>query len=77
MDYFFWDKVQQKLYEDRHCKPFPSIQELKEKILKFGDECAVDLQTIRKALKKFLPRLRALSERDGRSIKASIVRLRL
>lgn len=30
LDYFFWDKLQQKPYEGRHCKPFPSIQELKK-----------------------------------------------
>ena len=46
LDYFFWDKVQQEMYQSRHCKPFLSMQELKEKIIKVWDECASDLQAV-------------------------------
>ena len=53
LDYFFWDKLQQKPYEGRHCKPFPSIQELfisiqELYIIEVWDECTTELHTIRK-----------------------------
>ena len=48
LDCFFREKVQQKVYDERHCKSYPSIPELNEKIIEVWDECAKDLHAIRK-----------------------------
>ena len=57
------------MYEGRHCKPFPGIQELKEKNMEVWYEFAIVLHFIRNALKQILPGLLAVCERDGESIK--------
>ena len=46
-----------KVHKGHHCKPFRSIQELKEKTIEVWDEGATDLHTIRKVLEQFLPHL--------------------
>ena len=55
-------KIQQKVYQGRHCKPFPGTQELNEKNMEAWYEFATDLHIIRMALKQFLPRLRVVCE---------------
>ena len=57
------------MYEDKFGKPFKDIAELKRKIRKVWPEAANDLKEIRKALKQFTPRLSAVSENEGNSIK--------
>ena len=69
LDYFFWNKVQEKVYEGGHCEPFENIEELKTKIQEVWEECCTDLNTIRKAIKHLLPRLKAVELKDGGSIK--------
>ena len=69
LDYYFWDCVQEKVYDGRYCYPFATIDELKRRIRDVWDECATDLPQIRKAMKQFLPRLEAVNAKEGGSIK--------
>ena len=69
LDYHFWNRVQEKVYEGRHCNPFENEEELKSRILEVWDECTSNMKVIRKALKQFLLRLRAVESKDGGSIK--------
>ena len=68
-DYYFWDRVQEKVYDGHYCYPFAMIDELKRRILDVWDECATDLSQIHKAMKQFLPHLEALDAKEGSSIK--------
>ena len=69
LDYYFWDHVQEKVYDGRYCYPFATIDELKRRIRDVWDECATDLPQIRKAMKQLLPRLEAVDAKEGGSIK--------
>ena len=69
LDYYFWDRVQYKVYYDRYCYPFATTDKLKRRIRDVWDECTTDLPQIRKALKHFLPRLEAVDAKEGSSIK--------
>ena len=57
------------LYQGRHCNPFANEDKLCERIIEVWDDCANDLKEIRKALKQFLLRLRAVEQKKGGSIK--------
>ena len=69
LDFHFWNKISEKVYEDRFSKLFKDIAELKRKIQKVWPEVANDRKEIRKALRQFVPRLTAVSENEGNSIK--------
>jgi hypothetical protein len=69
LDFFFWDSVKCKVYEGRHNNPFANYTELKERIEEVWQECATDLTPIRKAIKQFVPRLQAVADKDGGTIK--------
>ena len=68
LDYFFWDLVKTKVYQGRAGEPFSS-EELKTKIKAVWKDCATDLKPLRKAIKQFVPRLRAVEEKQGYCIK--------
>ena len=68
LNYYFWDRVQEKVYKGRYCYPFETIDELK-RIRDVWDECATYLPQIRKAVKQFLHRLEAVDAKEGDSIK--------
>ena len=69
LDYYFWECVQEKVYNGGYCYPFAATDELKRRIRDVWDECATDLPQIRKAMKQFLPRLEAVDAKEGGSIK--------
>ena len=69
LDYFFWDLVKTKVYQGRPGEPFSSEEELKTKIKATWKDCAIDLKPLRKAIKQFVPRLRAVEEKQEYSIK--------
>ena len=69
LDYYFRDRVKEKVYDGRYCYLFATIDELKRRIRGVWDECAADLPKIRKAMKQFLPRLEAVDAKEGGSIK--------
>ena len=71
LDYFFWNDVQEKVYEGRHCNPFNDEDELKRRILKVWPECTKNLKPLRKAIKQFLLRLREVENKQGGSIKTA------
>ena len=59
LDCYFWDRVQEKVYDGRYCYPFATIDELKRKIL----------PQIRKAMKQFLSHLEVVDAKEGGSVK--------
>ena len=69
LNYYFWDRVQEKVYNRRYCYPFETIDELKRRIRDVWDECATYLRQICKAMKQFLPRLEAVDAKEVGSIK--------
>ena len=69
LDYFFWDLVLTKLYQGIAGEPFSSEEELKTKIKAVWKDCATDLKLLRTAIKQFVPRLRAVEEKQGYCIK--------
>ena len=69
LDYFFWDLVKTKVYQGRAGQPFSSEEELKTKIKAMWKDCATDLKPLRKATKQFVPKLRAVEEKQGYCIK--------
>ena len=69
LDYFLWDLVKTKVYQGRAGEPFSSEKELKRKIKAVWKDCATDLKQLRKAIKQFVPRLRAVEEKQGYCIK--------
>ena len=66
LDYHFWNKIKEKVYEDRFGQPFKSEDELKKKIKKVWSEVAQDLPEIRKALKL---KKKSVEEKSGGCIK--------
>ena len=61
LDYFFWDLVKTKVYQGRAGEPFSSEEELKTD--------STDSKPLQKAIKQFVPRLRAVEEKQGYCIK--------
>ena len=59
LDYYFWNKVKTKVYEDRQNTPLESEEEI-SKIKSLWKECASNLVEIRKSMKEFPSRLRAV-----------------
>ena len=51
MDYFFWNKVKMKVYEDRLNTPPESEKEMISKIKSVLKECASNLVEIQKSMK--------------------------
>ena len=43
LDYCFWDRIQEKVYDGRYCYPFATIDKLKRKIRDVWDESVADL----------------------------------
>ena len=65
LDCFFWNLVKTKVYQGRAGEPFSSKEELKAKIKAGWKDCETDLKPLRKAIKDFVPRLRAVQENQG------------
>ena len=57
LDYYFWEKVQRKVYENRFNRAFENENALKRRIRGVWPEVSRDIEEIRKALKEFVPRL--------------------
>ena len=68
-DYFFWDFVKTKVYAVRKGKPFSNEEELQREIRAVWQDCAADIATRRKAIRQLIPRLKAVREKNGHSIK--------
>ena len=69
LDYFYWDLFEINVYKERSEKPFASEAELKNKVKSPWNISADDLVAIRKAIKQFVPRMKAVAEKQVRSIK--------
>ena len=66
LDYFFWNQLSKKVYENQRV-PFHNLDVLKDRILEVWDEVS-DLNTLRRAIDQFQPRLRAVVAVDGKCI---------
>ena len=69
LDYLFWNLVKTKVYQGRVGEPFSSEEQLKTKIKAVRKVCATDFKPLRKAIKQFVTRLRAVKEKQGYCIK--------
>ena len=69
LDYYFWNQVKVKVYEGMLNTPFRSEAELINRIKKVWKECASNKTEIRKSVRQFIPRLKAVVEKEGGSIK--------
>ena len=69
LDYYFWEKVQRKVYENRFNRAFENENALKRRIRRVWPEVSRDIEEICKALKEFVPRLKSVNEKDGQCIK--------
>ena len=69
LDYYFWSKVKTKVYEGRINQPFQNENEMIARIKAVWKDCATNIPEIRKAMKEFPDRLRAVTECNGNSIK--------
>ena len=63
LDYFLWDLVKTNVYQGRAGQLFISDGESKTKVKAVSKDCATDLKPLRKAIKQFVPRLRAVEEK--------------
>ena len=70
LDYYFWNQVKLKVYQGRPFnQPFQDEKELLSRIRRVWKDCANNLPEIRKSIKQFIPRLEAVAEKEGGSIK--------
>ena len=69
LEYYFWDCVQEKVYDGCYCHLFATIDELQRRIRDIWDESATDLPQISKAMKQFLPGLEAADAKEAGPIK--------
>ena len=58
-----------KVYTGRKGKAFKNEEELQTRIRSVWKDCAKEIPTMRKAIRQFVPRLNAINEKDGHSIK--------
>ena len=61
--------MKEKVYENRLNKPFQNERELKRLIESVWKDIAFNLPEIRRAIKRFAGRLKAVKEREGQYIK--------
>ena len=69
LDYYFWNKVKEKVYKNRLNKPFENSRELKKRIKSVWKDIAFSLQEIQRAVKQFAGRLKVVNEREVQCIK--------
>ena len=69
LNYYFWNKVKEKVYENRLNKLFENERELKKQIEHVYKNIAFSLPEIQRAIKQFAGRLKVVKEREGQCIK--------
>ena len=68
LDYYFWDKMQIKVYEERFNQVSETKKNLRKKIKSVWPEKSNYLKEIRRALKQFILGSKALQEKDRQCI---------
>ena len=63
LDYYFWDRLKEKVYE-RRTKPFENLKQLRRRIKTCWTK-AVNLEEMRRAITQFRPRLKAVVKCEG------------
>ena len=69
LGYYFWEKIQRKVYENRFNRAFENENALKKRIRRVWLEVSRDIEEIRKVLIEFVPRLKSVNEKDEECIK--------
>ena len=71
LDCYFRNKVKEKIYSGHHTMLNVSRLKkvLKYRIFSMWDQCANNIEPLCKAIKQFLPRLKAVVTKEGRPIK--------
>ena len=67
LDYYFWNKVKEKVYSGHDAKHFEGEKELKDRIFSVYDQCATNGEPLRKARKQFLPHLKDFATKEGKT----------
>ena len=67
LDYYFWNEV--KVYSGDNTQHFESEKELKNRIFSVYDQCATNVEPLRKARKQLLPSLKDVFTKERRPIK--------
>ena len=63
------NEVKEKVYSGRDAKHFESAKELKDRIFSVYDQCATNVEPLRKTRKQFRPSLKGVATKEGRPIK--------
>ena len=63
LDYYFWNKIKIKVYDDRFNQAFRNKKALKKKIKKIWPEVSNNLKEIHNVLKQFISYLMVVKER--------------
>ena len=58
LDFYFWNEVKEEVYSSHDAKHFGDEKRFKDRILSVYDQCATNVEPLRKARKQFLPRLK-------------------
>lgn len=67
LDYYFWNKVKETVYEGRRT-PFENVEQLKRRIKRVWWK-AVDMEEVRRAISRFRPRIRCVIKNNAGPIK--------
>ena len=69
LDYYFRNEVKEKVYSCHDAKHLDDEKEFKDRIFSVYDQCATNVEPLRKTWKQFLPRLKVVVTKEGRSMK--------
>ena len=67
LDYYFWNKVKEKVYSGHDAKHFEGEKMLKDRIFSVYDQCATNGEPLREARKQFLPHLKDFATKEGKT----------
>ena len=69
LDFYFWNEVKEKVYIGHNAKHFESEKELKHRMFSVFDQCAKNVEPLRKARKQIFSRLKDVVTKEERPIK--------
>ena len=66
LDFYFWNEVKEEVCSGHDAKHFEDEKRFKDRILSVYDQCATNVEPLRKARKQFLPRLKDFVTKEDR-----------
>ena len=67
--YHFWNAEKEKVYSGHDAKYYEGEKRFKDRIFSVYDQCATNIEPLRKARKQSLPRSKGFVTKEGRPIK--------